>query len=196
MADPEGARATGRSAPALVKAFEEAKDDDPRVRRYLALAIGRLDPPLPREAIAALTKALDEPDDGMDARLVSRVQRLDRHRDQRGPDQHHLGARLVRRRDRRADACSRCTSRRTRASGRWWSTRSARCLATRRSTRCGRRSRTTAPDVRWNAAVALARHGSREGVPVLRQMLDRALRRADGQARRRARTKTWIRWPT
>src|SRR5206468_4749643 len=31
-----------------------------------------------------------------------------------------------------------------------------------------------APDVRWNAAVALARHGSHEGVPVLRQMLDRA----------------------
>jgi HEAT repeat protein len=31
-----------------------------------------------------------------------------------------------------------------------------------------------AADVRWNAAVALARHGSREGVGVLRQMLDRA----------------------
>ncbi len=31
-----------------------------------------------------------------------------------------------------------------------------------------------APDVRWNAAVALARHGNRDGVPVLRQMLDRA----------------------
>jgi len=31
----------------------------------------------------------------------------------------------------------------------------------------------SAPDVRWNAAVALARHGSDEGVPVLRQMLDR-----------------------
>ena len=30
-----------------------------------------------------------------------------------------------------------------------------------------------APDVRWNAAVALARHGSHEGVAVLRQMLDR-----------------------
>ena len=28
--------------------------------------------------------------------------------------------------------------------------------------------------MRWNAAVALARHGNREGVPVLRQMLDRA----------------------
>src|SRR5262249_40560936 len=32
----------------------------------------------------------------------------------------------------------------------------------------------TAPDVRWNAAVALARKGSREGTSVLRQMLDRA----------------------
>jgi HEAT repeat protein len=30
-----------------------------------------------------------------------------------------------------------------------------------------------AADVRWNAAVALARHGSPEGVPVLREMLDR-----------------------
>jgi HEAT repeat protein len=30
------------------------------------------------------------------------------------------------------------------------------------------------PDVRWNAAVALARHDRREGVPVLKQMLDRA----------------------
>ena len=27
--------------------------------------------------------------------------------------------------------------------------------------------------MRWNAAVALARHGNHEGVPVLRQMLDR-----------------------
>ena len=28
-------------------------------------------------------------------------------------------------------------------------------------------------DVRWNAAIALARHGNREGVAVLKQMLDR-----------------------
>jgi HEAT repeat protein len=28
-------------------------------------------------------------------------------------------------------------------------------------------------DVRWNAAIALARHGNHDGVPVLRQMLDR-----------------------
>lgn len=46
MADPKvrGDRALG---PALVRAFEASKDDDPRVRRYLALAIGRLDPLFP-----------------------------------------------------------------------------------------------------------------------------------------------------
>src|SRR3989442_10667669 len=32
----------------------------------------------------------------------------------------------------------------------------------------------SAADVRWNAAVALARHGSHEGVSVLGQMLDRS----------------------
>ena len=47
MADPE-VRGDKALAPALVKAFDDAKDDDPRVRQYLALAIGRLDPPLPR----------------------------------------------------------------------------------------------------------------------------------------------------
>jgi hypothetical protein len=31
-----------------------------------------------------------------------------------------------------------------------------------------------APDVRWNAAVALARHGRRDGEAVLKQMLDRS----------------------
>src|SRR5207237_504393 len=61
LADPK-VRADRTLAPALVKAFEESKDDDPRVRRYLALAIGRLDPPLPAEAVADLTRALDDPD--------------------------------------------------------------------------------------------------------------------------------------
>src|ERR671935_1369317 len=43
MADPK-VRADRTLAPALVTAFEQAKGDDPLVRRYLALAIGRLDP--------------------------------------------------------------------------------------------------------------------------------------------------------
>src|SRR5262250_3059413 len=54
MADPK-VRADKALAPALVKAFEDSASD-PQVRRYLALAIGRLDPPLPAAAIADLTE--------------------------------------------------------------------------------------------------------------------------------------------
>src|SRR5919206_1713733 len=53
MADPK-VRSDKTLAPALVKAFEHSQND-PQVRRYLALAIGRLDPPLPTEAVATLT---------------------------------------------------------------------------------------------------------------------------------------------
>src|SRR5471032_236572 len=60
MADPK-VRADKTLAPALVKAFLESTND-PDVRRYLALAIGRLDPPLPADAVAGLTHALDDPD--------------------------------------------------------------------------------------------------------------------------------------
>src|SRR6185295_13847127 len=60
MADPK-VRADKSLAPALVKAFQ-ASAGDQQVRRYLALAIGRLDPPLPPDAIADLTHALDDPD--------------------------------------------------------------------------------------------------------------------------------------
>src|ERR671935_2482399 len=60
MADPK-VRADRTLAPALVRAFQESKDDA-QVRRYLALAIGRLDPPLPADAVATLTDALDDPD--------------------------------------------------------------------------------------------------------------------------------------
>ena len=59
MDDPK-VRADRSLGPALVGAFERAKEDDPRIRRYLALAIGRLDPPMSREAIAALSASLDE----------------------------------------------------------------------------------------------------------------------------------------
>src|SRR5262249_39747621 len=61
MADPK-VRADHSLAPKLVEAFDQAKDGDPRVRRDLALAIGRLDPPLPPEAVATLAKGLEDPD--------------------------------------------------------------------------------------------------------------------------------------
>src|SRR5260370_41312604 len=60
MADPK-VRADKTLPPALVKAFQESKGD-PQVRRYLALAIGRLDPPLPADPVADLTHALEDPD--------------------------------------------------------------------------------------------------------------------------------------
>src|SRR6266540_4173276 len=43
MSDPAFvAKAEGTLAPELTKAFEESKNDDPRVRQYLALTLGRL----------------------------------------------------------------------------------------------------------------------------------------------------------
>jgi len=153
MNDP-AVRADRSLAPALVKAFETAKDDDPRVRRYLALAIGRLDPPLPESAIADLSKALDDSDgesrisaiwalgSSGDASVVPKLQPLYESPDAgvRKMTVYALGALP-------GDAQ----------------------IATLRTA-----LEDTAPDVRWNAAIALARHGSREGVPVLRQMLDRS----------------------
>src|SRR5580692_3299261 len=53
MADPK-VRADKTLAPALVRAFDESRDDQ-QVRRYLALAMGRLDPPLPADAVSDLT---------------------------------------------------------------------------------------------------------------------------------------------
>ena len=46
---------------ALLDAFVGSRGDDPRIRRYLALAIGRLQTP-PPGTIEALTEALDDPD--------------------------------------------------------------------------------------------------------------------------------------
>src|SRR5580765_7582200 len=152
MGDPK-VRADRTLAPALVKAFEAAKDDDPRVRQYLALAIGRLDPPLPPEAVAGLTKALDAADgessvsaiwalgSSGEPSVVATLQPLAQSPDKgiRKMVVYALGA---------LPGDAQVVTLRTALED-------------------------TEPDVRWNAAVALARKGSHEGVPVLRQMLDR-----------------------
>src|SRR5712691_6383386 len=152
MSDPK-VRADPRLGPALVKALEESKDGDPRVRRYLALALGRLDPPLPAAAVAGLTRTLDDPDSEArisaiwalgssgDASVAPRLQPLYQSPDAgiRKMAVYALGA----------------------LPG------DAQTITLRTALQDG------APDVRWNAAVALARHGNAEGVPVVRQMLDR-----------------------
>jgi len=152
MADPK-VRADRSLGPALVKAFIAAKDDDPRVRQYLALAIGRLDPPLPADAVSELTRTLDSSDgearisaiwalgSSGDPAVVPRLQPLYESDDAgiRKMTVYALGALP-------GDAQ----------------------LVTLRTA-----LQDSTADVRWNAAVALARKGHHDGVPVLRQMLDR-----------------------
>ncbi|HEY7286254.1 MAG TPA: HEAT repeat domain-containing protein [Vicinamibacterales bacterium] len=154
MSDPK-VRADKTLAPALVKAFEES-GGDPQVRRYLALAIGRLDPPLPPEAIADLTRALEDPDSETrisviwalgssgDAAVVPRLIPL-----YTAPDGDAGVRKMV-----------------VYALGALPGTEQLTTLRTA--------LQDDTADVRWNAAVALARKGNHEGVPVLKQMLDRA----------------------
>lgn len=154
LSDPK-VRADRSLAPALTKAFEESRnDEDPRVRRYLALALGRLDPPLPPQAVADLAKALDDPDG--DAR-ISAIWALGSSGD---PSVVPLLQPLYQ----SSDAGIRKMA--VYALG---ALPGDAQIATLRAA-----LQDAAPDVRWNAALALARHGSREGAPVLRQMLDRA----------------------
>jgi HEAT repeat protein len=152
MADPK-VRADRALGPALVKAFEESKGDDPRVRRYIALALGRLDPPLPPQAVADLSTSLDDPDSEAristiwalgssgDPSVVPKLQPLYASNDPgiRKIVVYALGALP-------GDVQ----------------------LPTLRTALVD-----PAPDVRWNAAIALARHDNHAGVAVLRQMLDR-----------------------
>jgi HEAT repeat protein len=154
LSDPK-VRADRTLAPALVKAFL-ASEGDPQVRRYLALAIGRLDPPLPADAVAGLTRALDDPDSETRISVIwalgssgdaAAVPRLLPLLSSRGADAgirkmvvYALGA---------LPGDTQIDTLRTALQD-------------------------AAPDVRWNAAVALARHGRGEGTAVLREMIDRA----------------------
>jgi hypothetical protein len=152
MADPK-VRADRTLGPELVKAFEATPDADPLVKRYLALASGRLDPPLPPDAIEELTRALDSSDGDTrisaiwalgssgDGAVVPKLEPLYESPDEgiRKMVVYALGA----------------------LPG------EAQIATLRKALQDG----TT--DVRWNAAVALARKGNHDGVPVLRQMLDR-----------------------
>jgi HEAT repeat protein len=152
MADPK-VRADRSLAPALVAAFEEAKNDEPPVRRYLALAIGRLDPPLPAEAVSSLTRALADPDS--EARITA-IWALGSSGDPAVTqtllplfDTQDAGIRKMV----------------VYALGALPGDAQLPTLRTALQDQ--------EPDVRWNAAVALARHASRDGVPVIGQMLDR-----------------------
>lgn len=172
MEDP-GVRADRSLVPDLVKAFDEAKDGDPRIRRYLALAIGRLEPPLPKEAIDVLTKTLDEPGTPWTPDIVSRINgwadidineaRIMTIWALGSSGDASVVARLAPLYDSEDAGIRKMV---VYALGALPGEAQVPTLS--------KALKDEAADVRWNAAVALARHNNAEGVPVLREMLDRA----------------------
>jgi hypothetical protein len=152
MSDPDVQAKFPDLAPALVSAFVDSEDDDPRIRRYLALAIGSLDP-APAAAVATLLDALDDPDSETvisviwalgalgDATAVPEIVELFQSADAgvRKMVVYTLGG------------------------------------LPNDGTHTTLRAALDDPvsDVQWNAAVALARHGDDRGLTVLRRMLDR-----------------------
>ena len=137
---------------AIVQTFADAEGDDPRVRQYLALAIGRLASP-PAGAIDELVAALDDPDPETQISVIWALASLDD-----GASIEHIAAMY------RSDD----------AGVRKMAVYALGALP-------GEAALTTlqnglddpTADVQWNAAVALARHGQTDGVPILRRMLDR-----------------------
>jgi HEAT repeat protein len=153
MADPAVRASDKTLVPGLVQAFEESKSGDSRVRRYLALALGRIDAPAPPRAVELLTEALDDTDADnrisalwalgslREASAVPKIEGMYATDDPglRKMVVYALGA---------IPQASRSSILETALND-------------------------PVKDVQWNAAVALARHGRREGVPVIRRMLDR-----------------------
>src|SRR5262245_58237645 len=154
MSDPQFVKKEEPTlAPQLVKAFKASTDDDPRVRQYLALTLGRLTPPIPAEARQLLIEALDDKESQTrisaiwalgntgDVTVAPEIERMYRSEDPgvRKMAVYTLGA----------------------LNGDVGSPTLVKALEDEQ------------PDVQWNAAIALARHNRHEGVPVLRRMLDR-----------------------
>lgn len=137
---------------ALVQAFADSEGDEPLVRRYLALAVGRLESP-PTETVGALTAALDDPDSETvitvlwalaslgDLSVVPRIADMYGSQDSgiRKMVVYALGA----------------------------------MPGSGAHTTLGAALDDPVPDVQWNAAVSLARHGDGRGVTILRRMIDR-----------------------
>jgi HEAT repeat protein len=149
-------------AEALLELFRDSKNDDPRVRRYLALAMGRLQDP---RAVPLLVEALDE-DSGQAADAETQVYAL-----------WALGAiadpaalpTLVKS-ARSSDPGLRKTA--VHALGSFPADEARAALVEALAD--------AVEDVRWNAAIALARRGDALGAPVLASLLDREHLKAAG----------------
>ena len=153
LSEPETEARNPRLGAAIVKAFTDLEGDDPRVRRYLALAIGRLASP-PPEAVDVLRAALEEPDSETRISVIWALASLG--------DESTAG-------DIEAMYRSEDAGVRKMAVYALGTLTGAGDHATLRNALDD-----PAADVQWNAAVALARHGRGDGMTVIRRMLDRA----------------------
>ena len=149
-------------AESLLALFRDSKNDDPRVRRYLALAMGRLKDP---RAVPLLIEALDE-DSGQAADAETQIYAL-----------WALGAiadpgalPALMRAARSADPGLRKTA--VHALGSFPGDESRTALVEAVGD--------AVEDVRWNAAIALARRGDAAAAPVLASVLDREHLKAAG----------------
>lgn len=155
MADPAVRASDKTLVPGLIAAFDQSKGGDPLVRRYLALALGRLDAPAPKRVVELLTDALNDSFDSetrinaiwalgslKEASAVPRLEALYQVQDPgiRKMVVYALGA----------------------------------IPEAAQSTTLQVALTDAAADVQWNAAIALARHGRTEGVPIIQRMLDRS----------------------
>jgi hypothetical protein len=169
MANPAVA-ADPSLGPALVTAFEDAAGDDERVQRYLALAIGRLASP-PADAAEALIGGLAQAESETRITIIWALGAV-------GDP---------------AAVPALASAYHTEDAGiRKVVVYALGVLPAKEGTAGAQRQTLetalsdTATDVRWNAAVALARLGRPEGLDVLREMLNReaveaAVRPAPGQ---------------
>lgn len=152
LSDPDTELNYPGLAPAIVQAFVASEGDDPRVRRYLALALGRLSQP-PPDAVDALVAALADEDSET---VISVIWAL-----------AALGEGSVTPHVERAYGSDDAGVRKMAvyALGALPASGGTGILTEALSD--------PEPDVQWNAAVALARHGRDDGTVVLRRMLNR-----------------------
>lgn len=152
LSDPGAEQRNPELGAAVVQAFADSAGDDPRVRRYLALAIGRLALP-PPEAVDELTAALGDPDTETRISVIWALAALG---DESTADDVEAAY--------RSDDAG---------------VRKMAVYALGALTGGGDHATLRnalddpAADVQWNAAVALARHGRGDGMAVIRRMLDR-----------------------
>ena len=140
----------------LVRVFEQVREDDPRVRRFLVLAMARLGD---RRAVPALREAARGPDGGgADAETqVYAILALGALKDESAlPDLLELA--------RREDPGVRKAA--VHALGNFSAPAARDALGTALAD--------PVEDVRWNAALALARAADSRAIPVLLKMMDRA----------------------